>query len=813
WSGMCSGVDSCIVTMDMAKEVTATFDQTMGYTLSVTLFGTGYGTVISMPFGIDTRMNYNATFAEATTVELFASPDVDSSFMGWGGVCSGFDPCIVTMDMAKDVTATFDQITTGNTLTVYIDGTGSGTVKSIPEEINCGTECIKDFALDTVVELFPIPDIDSIFSGWSGACSGIDTCIVTMDMIKDVTATFDLMPITEYSLTVYIEGTGLGTVTSFPEGINCGTTCMKDFASDTFVELTAVPDSNSIFSGWAGDCSGIDSCIVPIDGIKQVFAIFYENIDIITPVDPDIPPDTNPDIPPDTNPDIPPDTDPDLPPDTNPDATDVVEIIDMDDVDQATQDIFENIEVIDMGNLTSEDRGTIDNVMETTDQITTTVITALNNGEITMEQALSHLQSVNTIIDDLQHISTADQIIAIVNQIETINFSNENMSSELLNYLEILSWNAMKGIIDDVASATDVNAAMNSFSDTQTAQNYLIDNPQMIDELLDMAGVSLINDTAISKTNIENELMLQGYTEESAKQVSGCLPTLIDPVVPIVTGYDDSSGQKQEISPQELLENGYKNKEGMATMDISTTSDTQGIIHVNIRSENGETEQLAMAIANTYYVSECIPEGFYTMSDGSIIYTHDGVASKLIPAPNDALPIIATFQESDFETEINEKGQLLLEQNGMYYVGSFGYGVTPSTNERGRFAAGVMSFDIQGVDPATEAYSILVTYPDGMTQSLAPSVLDMDKFIKTLDTVFGKNYRIDLNTGVIDLVGFGRYKPSYTVDPMSVEELLWYSMNKDIYGIAWNIYDYNNDGVLDVQMMTYYGKQILYQVK
>ncbi|MBF0099863.1 MAG: hypothetical protein HQK77_03055, partial [Desulfobacterales bacterium] len=111
--------DSCIVTMDMAKEVTATFDQTMGYTLTVYLSGTGYGTVKSMPLGIDTDSNCSATFAEGTLVELSALPDANSTFTGWSGMCSGVDSCIVTMDMAKEVTATFDQ-TMGYTLTVYL---------------------------------------------------------------------------------------------------------------------------------------------------------------------------------------------------------------------------------------------------------------------------------------------------------------------------------------------------------------------------------------------------------------------------------------------------------------------------------------------------------------------------------------------------------------------------------------------------------------------------------------------------------------------------------------------------------------------
>lgn len=44
-------------------------------------------------------------------------------------------------------------------------------------------------------------------------------------------------------------GAGSGTVTSFPSGINCGTTCQKYFANGN-VSLTAAAASNSVFAGW-----------------------------------------------------------------------------------------------------------------------------------------------------------------------------------------------------------------------------------------------------------------------------------------------------------------------------------------------------------------------------------------------------------------------------------------------------------------------------------------------------------------------------------------------------------------------------------
>lgn len=57
----------------------------------------------------------------------------------------------------------------------------------------------------------------------------------------------------EHVLTVTKSGTGTGTVTSNPPGINCGVECSHGFAGQ--VTLTAQPAAGSSFSGWSGDCN------------------------------------------------------------------------------------------------------------------------------------------------------------------------------------------------------------------------------------------------------------------------------------------------------------------------------------------------------------------------------------------------------------------------------------------------------------------------------------------------------------------------------------------------------------------------------
>lgn len=77
------------------------------------------------------------------------------------------------------------------TLTVTKAGTGGGTVMGA--DINCGDDCTGSYTTGTTVTLTATPDSGSVFTGWSGDCSG-DSCDLTMDSDKAVTATFDAEP-------------------------------------------------------------------------------------------------------------------------------------------------------------------------------------------------------------------------------------------------------------------------------------------------------------------------------------------------------------------------------------------------------------------------------------------------------------------------------------------------------------------------------------------------------------------------------------------------------------------------------------------
>ncbi len=274
WTGGCSGTSTtCTVALNAGTTVNAEFEEIGAaapskYGLHVVV--NGAGTVTSAPSGISCGSACSAAFTANSSVGLSAVAAVGSTFAGWSGACSGAGPmCTVTMSEARTVGAAF-VANAHYTLTVT-GGTG-GIVTTTPGAVDCGTRCIAGFAAGTAVSVLAHPDHGYRFAGWSGACSGTRTCDLTMNANAAVQATFAPIAPGQFSLTVHDYGEGM--IASLPPGINCGTACSAAFAYGTEVTLLATPAPGYRFTGWSGACSGASACVVWMDDVANVSALF-----------------------------------------------------------------------------------------------------------------------------------------------------------------------------------------------------------------------------------------------------------------------------------------------------------------------------------------------------------------------------------------------------------------------------------------------------------------------------------------------------------------------------------------------------------
>ncbi len=78
-----------------------------------------------------------------------------------------------------------------HTLAVTRTGNGAGTVTSSPAGLSCGATCSYAFPFDeTTITLTAAPSAASVFSGWSGPCTGTAACTMQMSADSSVNAIF-----------------------------------------------------------------------------------------------------------------------------------------------------------------------------------------------------------------------------------------------------------------------------------------------------------------------------------------------------------------------------------------------------------------------------------------------------------------------------------------------------------------------------------------------------------------------------------------------------------------------------------------------
>ncbi|HSB68895.1 MAG TPA: LamG-like jellyroll fold domain-containing protein, partial [Candidatus Methylomirabilis sp.] len=409
WTGDCAsaGTDpTCTLALDGPRNVTAAFALAPAtYTLTTATAGTGTGTIGAEPAG--------PSYAAGTQVTLTASPTPGATFTGWSGACTGTGTCIVIMDAAKSVTATFTQTAGPGAVTPYateastilLDHFDGSTSSSILAYRETGVPCWQmepaatpayaygpgPNGLNQALSLYPpagepvnsqtylqypggqllsqangtlefwtyLTTYDSAVSiaqgQYPGACAGwtfglgvsptgqlqasawaafsMNSGAVTVPLnawthvavtwgstgaklylndvlvgsdantgmpasgyggsvlvfsgagsggaqidelrISNVQRTSFSLPPPSYSLTVTRQGTGAGTVTSAPAGITCGAACTVDFVMGAPVTLTASPDATSTFTGWSGACSGTEvTCAPTMSEARSVTASF-----------------------------------------------------------------------------------------------------------------------------------------------------------------------------------------------------------------------------------------------------------------------------------------------------------------------------------------------------------------------------------------------------------------------------------------------------------------------------------------------------------------------------------------------------------
>lgn len=192
------------------------------------------------------------SYRPSTKVKLTATGDLGYAFSAWGGDLSGSNnPTTITMDMDKNVTASFVSVPIYELTT---NATNGSIVLAPPGGV---------YSAGTVVTLTPVDDFGFNFSSWSGDLTGSQSpATITMDSDKSVTANFTQVP--TYTITA---NTTNGSIELDPAG--------GVYEAGTDVTVKAFPDFGYKFSGWSGDISGmVNPVTITMDSDKNIRAAF-----------------------------------------------------------------------------------------------------------------------------------------------------------------------------------------------------------------------------------------------------------------------------------------------------------------------------------------------------------------------------------------------------------------------------------------------------------------------------------------------------------------------------------------------------------
>jgi hypothetical protein len=196
--GARSGMLSASATTGGASMTTLSATGRDYVSLTVTKTGAGGGTVSASGLACTNNIctgSYPRTDPAAfQVVSLNATPDALSTFMGWGGACTGMGACQLTMNMAQAATATFvvKQVVISATIANVSGHTGK--VATDDGSFTCATGTCGPTAhnAQAMINLVAKPDPGFSFIAWSnGPCKGVNpVCAIPLTSDVNVTATF-----------------------------------------------------------------------------------------------------------------------------------------------------------------------------------------------------------------------------------------------------------------------------------------------------------------------------------------------------------------------------------------------------------------------------------------------------------------------------------------------------------------------------------------------------------------------------------------------------------------------------------------------
>jgi len=256
------------------------------------------------------------------------------------------------------------------------------------------------------------------------------------------------------------------------------------------------------------------------------------------------------------------------------------------------------------------------------------------------------------------------------------------------------------------------------------------------------------------------------------------------------------------ISSSLLLDSRVRNAVAL-TAEIEITSDeATGLVTIS-----SATETYVGMVLGVRSVPAVVPNGIRFRTDGRATVVTEGTAMDIATNSVSLLDFIDLAETTGFSFEQNTNASFTLDLGeGQAFVGAYAYDNLVDADLSS--ACGALSV-ISPVGPLNAAsYSYGIECASGVVQRVVPFTANTAFFSSMQASEM--TVSVDRNTGIVDVSGIGKLKPSfYTAQPTEAE-LVYHASETDSFGIALQIIDINNDGINDYKVISATGVQIMY---
>ncbi len=462
---------------------------------------------------------------------------------------------------------------------------------------------------------------------------------------------------------------------------------------------------------------------------------------------------------------------------------------------------------------TAQELGDVGVVSDVAEELVTTLINELSGSEA--EEAVEKLGAsmAEGILKSLPSEGEASSE-EVQNVVKTISASITGgvEAAEEVGHKEAMVKSAMSTVLESDALDTEAKgtAAKTVVEDLLSSLEGTTEKAEVVDEVVAevlKTGAHEVIDQVVEPV-VEDNLKLDITDElKTQEEVAGETIEVVDPapVAPVIENGVENIGLDVEVEPAGIV-NVVKFQEAeMAAPVVVIKAEVDPQEEVGIKPEAGGL--LLKVVNENHLVTVVAP----LVPDVEGLMEVFGLGGQMAGLSG------GNFASTTFKgLDLNEEtGILTIEtEDGSKYEGYFGW-VAEGGNELDKIDT-EEPFVLRGEDnSASKDFRVGLKYQNGAIQDISPAISNSKELLDWLKAS-NLDVNIDRTTGVWTITGSNGstcVKADYQISPFNSQEEEEFSENKNQYGFYLKkIEDINGDGLIDVELWTSEGKQMVWGV-